>query len=361
MRKEILWESESATDREVNYREVEFIKEYNSNNPEIGYNRWPKFNNTEAEMQQNKGGSHNSNQHGGNQTTSHGNGHHHQCKECTGKCSDHVHENGGEADGKGRLESVANTKPRPDSEYEEESKSSITVDILAVGAHRDDCEICAGGTIIKMIQNGYTVGILDLTRGEMGTRGDVETRAKEAYCAQCELGVAHRENLGLPDTRVDAGYESRLKMIEVIRRLRPKVVLAPIDRQRHPDHNNAHHLVKEACFYSGLRKYPVEGEPHRPRKLLYYLPSRYNLQPTFFVDISEQFEKKMAAIKCYNSQFVNIEEHLHLTPYLKGVLERVEYFNGFLGRSVRVKYAEGFITGEPLMVDDITRIHVPTF
>ncbi len=235
------------------------------------------------------------------------------------------------------------------------------LDVLAVGAHRDDCEIMAGGTLIRMIDLGYRVGIVDLTQGEMGTRGDPHTRAREAYCAQCTMGIIHRENMGLPDGRVDAGYENRLRMIEVIRRLKPKVVLAPIDGQRHPDHNNTSILVRESCFFSGLRKYPVKGEPYRPRKLIYYLPMRFNLAPDFLVDISEQFERKMNAVRCYHSQFVDIDDHLHLTPYLKGVLERLEYFNGFLGRSVRTSYAEGFVTDEPVMVGDLTTLDAPTF
>ena len=175
------------------------------------------------------------------------------------------------------------------------------------------------------------------------------------------MGIIHRENLKLPDGRVEATYENRLKVIEVIRRLKPRVVLAPMEGQRHPDHNNTSILVRESCFFSGLRKYPVTGKPHRPRKLIYYIPMRPNVDPTFMVDISDQFQRKLNAVRCYQSQFVDIEAHLHLTPYLEGILERMEYFNGFLGRSVRVKYAEGFISHEPILIDDITTVDAPTF
>lgn len=235
------------------------------------------------------------------------------------------------------------------------------LDILAIGAHRDDCEIMAGGTIIKMCEKGYKVGILDLTEGEMGTRGSAEIRAKEALCAACAMGVVHRENLSLPDTRVEVNFENRLKMIEVIRRLKPKLILAPHWEQRHPDHIHTSRLVQEAVFYSGLKKYDIGLEPHRPRKILYFLPFTFGTIPTFFVDISEQFEKKIKAIKCYYSQFVDIQQDLHLTPYLAGILERVEYYNGYFGRAVRTRYAEGFISTEPILLDDIMEMKAYTF
>jgi bacillithiol biosynthesis deacetylase BshB1 len=237
----------------------------------------------------------------------------------------------------------------------------IELDILAIGAHRDDCDIMAGGTIIKMGEMGYKVGILDLTEGEMGTRGNAETRAKEAFCAACALGVAHRENMSLPDTRVEVTYENRIKMIEVIRRLKPKVILAPYWDQKHPDHVHTAELVKEAVFYSGLKKYDIGEGPHRPRKILYYLPFSFGITPSFFVDICDQFEKKIRAIKCFYSQFVDIQADMHLTPYLDGILERVEYYNGYFGRAVKVKYAEGFVSTEPILLDSIMDMRVHTF
>jgi len=236
-----------------------------------------------------------------------------------------------------------------------------TLDILAIGAHCDDCEIMAGGTLLKMICKGYKVGILDLTRGEMGTRGNAEIRAQEAKCAACQMGIIYRENLQLPDTRVEVTYKNRLKMIEVFRRLRPKVVIAPYWEQRHPDHSHTSRLVQESAFYSGLKKYDVEGAPHRPSKILYFLPFTFGMKPSFFVDISEHFQKKIEVIKCYYSQFVDIDEDLHLTPYLRGVLDRIEYYDGYFGNAIKVKYAEGFIQKEPLLIDDIMDFRVRTF
>jgi N-acetylglucosamine malate deacetylase 1 len=235
------------------------------------------------------------------------------------------------------------------------------LDILAIGAHRDDVELMAGGTIIRMVEMGYSVGILDLTEGEMGTRGDRHTRESEAAKAAELMGVVHRENLKIPDTRVEPDYENRLKVIEVLRRLKPRMVIAPWTGHRHPDHNKTHELVTESCFFSGLRKYPVAGEPHRPEKIIYYLPFKVEIHPTFLVDISSQFDRKIEAIKCYHTQFVDVDEHLHLTPYLEGFLERIIHYNGILGRSARVQFAEGFIAKEPLLMDDITKIRMSSF
>jgi bacillithiol biosynthesis deacetylase BshB1 len=195
----------------------------------------------------------------------------------------------------------------------------------------------------------------------MGTRGDENIREEESLRAKEVLGLVHRENLAIPDTRIEATHENRLKLIEVIRRLKPGLIMTHYNGQRHPDHNHAYQLVKEACFFSGLRKLPAPGEPHRPRKILYFLPFQYDLKPNFFVDISDQFNKKMEAVKCYHTQFVDIDEHLYLTPYLEGILEKIEYYNGFYGRAVRVKYAEGFISEEQILIDDITKMRVSTF
>ncbi|MFP4496769.1 MAG: bacillithiol biosynthesis deacetylase BshB1 [Vulcanimicrobiota bacterium] len=236
-----------------------------------------------------------------------------------------------------------------------------TIDMLCFGAHPDDCELMAGGTIIKTIQNGYKVGIVDMTRGEMGTRGSVEIRQKEADCASCKMGVVHRENLDIPDTMVLPTLENRNKIIEVIRRLKPTVVMAPWIEQRHPDHNHASDLVREACFFSGLRKYPLEQEPHRPRKIIYYLPYTWNVEPSFFVDITGQFEMKLQVIQCYHSQFIDIKATLHFSPYVEGLLERIRHYNGFYGRAARVKYAEGFMMREPRLVNNVMEIDVPSY
>jgi len=234
-------------------------------------------------------------------------------------------------------------------------------DVLCIAAHRDDAEIMVGGTLTKMSDLGYRVAILDLTEGEMGTRGDACIREQESLRAAAVMGVAHRENLKIPDTRVEVTFDNRLKLIEALRRLRPKVLLAPYCGQKHPDHNHTYELVKEACFFSGLRKLETGSEPFRPKKLLYCLNHSHKIEPHFLVDISAQFGRKMEALRCYRTQFVDIEEHLHLTPYVEGIFERIEYYNGYLGRLIRTKYAEGFISTEPMLVEDITKIPLNTF
>jgi bacillithiol biosynthesis deacetylase BshB1 len=243
----------------------------------------------------------------------------------------------------------------------EHDNSIFPLDILAIGAHRDDCELMAGGTIIKMIQKGYRTGILDLTQGEMGTRGDEHTRAQEAELSRQLMGVVHRENLKLPDTQVENTHENRIRVAEVLRRIKPKLVIAPWTGQQHPDHNKASVLVMESCFFSGLRKFPAGGEPFRPRKVIYYLPFRYDIKPDFLVDISEQFDKKMDVIKCYHTQFVDIHEYIQLTPYLGGFMERIKAYNSFLGQGAKTKYAEGFVCREPMIVDDVADMLVPTY
>src|SRR5216110_3198659 len=181
-----------------------------------------------------------------------------------------------------------------------------TVDILAIAAHRDDVELTCGGTLAKAAKAGHRVGIVDLTQGEMGTRGDAATRAAEAERAAKTLGVALRLNAELPDAHLENNGASREKVVELIRRTRPRVVILPYSVGRHPDHRIAAELGRDACYLAGLAKYaPGQGgEAHRPYKLLYALAYREDpVKPTFVVDISEVFETKMQAIRCYSTQF----------------------------------------------------------
>src|SRR5437773_2462105 len=181
-----------------------------------------------------------------------------------------------------------------------------TVDLLAIAAHRDDVELTCGGTLAKAVKAGHRVGILDLTQGEMGTRGDAATRAAEAERAAATLGVALRLNANMPDAHLENNGASRQKLVEIIRRLRPRVVILPFPVGRHPDHRVASELGRDACYLAGLAKYEpgTGGEAHRPYKLLYALAYREDpVKPTFVVDISDVFEAKMQAIKCYASQF----------------------------------------------------------
>src|ERR1700732_5273961 len=192
--------------------------------------------------------------------------------------------------------------------------SAPPLDILALAAHRDDVEQTCGGTLLKMAQLGHRTGILDLTRGEMGTRGSAEDRAREAAGAAKILCASWRDALDIPDGRVENTWENRLKVVRVIREQRPRVVILPYWKGRHPDHYTASILGYEACFLAGLAKLePQEAlsiqrsggatklAPHRPFKIV-YATLYYDVRPTFVVDISEQFEQKLASILAYNSQ-----------------------------------------------------------
>ena len=192
-----------------------------------------------------------------------------------------------------------------------------TVDILAIAAHRDDVELTCGGTLAKAARAGHRVGILDLTQGEMGTRGDAATRAAEAERAAKALGVALRLNAGMRDAHLSNDESSRKKIVEFIRRMRPRVVILPFAVGRHPDHRIASELGRDACYLAGLAKYAPGkgGEPHRPYKLLYALAYREDpVKPTFVVDISDVFETKMQAIRCYASQFTGAKAAGEIHP-----------------------------------------------
>src|SRR5438094_6743285 len=178
------------------------------------------------------------------------------------------------------------------------------VDLLAIAAHRDDVELTCGGTLATAVRVGHRVGILDLTQGESGTRGDAATRAAEADSAAKVLGDQVRLNAGLPDAHLQNDEPSRAKVIELIRATRPRVVILPFPVGRHPDHRIASELGRDACYLAGLAKYGGPGAAHRPFKLLYALAYREDpVKPSFVVDISDAFETKMAAIGCYALPF----------------------------------------------------------
>ncbi|HWE43315.1 MAG TPA: bacillithiol biosynthesis deacetylase BshB1, partial [Gemmatimonadaceae bacterium] len=179
-----------------------------------------------------------------------------------------------------------------------------SLDILAIAAHRDDVELTCGGTLIKAAARGQRTAIVDLTRGEMGTRGSAQLRAQEASQAAEILGVAARENAGLPDARIENTPETRRQIASLIRKFRPRVVIAPAPRGRHPDHRVAAELIRDACFLAGLAKIDPATAPHRPTKVIHCLTYRQDFEkPTFVVDISAEFERKMQAVRCYASQF----------------------------------------------------------
>ncbi len=252
--------------------------------------------------------------------------------------------------------------------------SKTTLDILAIAAHRDDVEQTCGGTLLKAAQRGQRTGILDLTQGEMGTRGTAEDRAREAADAAKILGVGWRRALDIPDGRVENTWENRLKVAAVIRETRPRVVILPYWKGRHPDHYTSSVLGYEACFLAGLAKLdpaaalnsvagkeqtpvPLNLPPHRPFKII-YATLYYDVRPSFVVDISEQFEKKFASILAYKSQFSDQEVGKDLFPAQAEIRARVESMARYYGMLAGVTFAEPFLQKEVGLVEDLLAVPV---
>lgn len=235
--------------------------------------------------------------------------------------------------------------------------STPALDVLAIAAHRDDVEQTCGGTLLKMAQRGHRTGILDLTQGEMGTRGTAEDRAREAQEAARILQASYRHALDLPDGRVENTWENRLKVAQVIRQQRPRVLVLPYWQGRHPDHYTASTLGYEAAFLAGLKKLPVEGEPHRPYKII-YASQYYDVRPSFVVDISDQFESRVRALMAYGSQYSDQSTGSNLFPAEKEIRGRLEAMARYYGLLAGVKYAEPFVQKEVGLVEDVTAIPV---
>jgi N-acetylglucosamine malate deacetylase 1 len=222
-------------------------------------------------------------------------------------------------------------------------------DFLAIGAHPDDVELGCGGTIVKLISEGKKVGIIDLTEGELGTRGTRETRAEEAKNAGEILGITARENLKLKDGFLTNSEDYQLKIVEKIRKYRPEIVLANAIDDRHPDHAKAAKLVSDACFLSGLRKIETfdDGmlqDAWRPKQIFHYIQWK-NVVPDFVIDISGFLDKKIEACLAYKTQFYNPDSNEPVTPIAtKDFLESLTYRAQDLGRLSGVEYAEGFTT-----------------
>jgi bacillithiol biosynthesis deacetylase BshB1 len=234
---------------------------------------------------------------------------------------------------------------------------SAGVDILAIAAHRDDAEQTCGGTLIRMAEKGYRTGVLDLTAGEMGTRGDAETRARECEQAAREMLLSWRGNAGLPDARLQSSLEAKLAIAARIREQRPRTVILPYWEGRHPDHYRTAELGYEACFLAGLKKLHLSGQPHRPAKIIY--ASLYaNVRPTFVVDISGQFERRMRSLLCYRSQFENQETGADLFPPLEELIERTRAVARYYGMLIGVKYGEPYVIKEMMSVDDVVKMPV---
>jgi len=236
---------------------------------------------------------------------------------------------------------------------------SMPVDLLAIAAHRDDVELTCGGLLLKALDQGYRTAILDLTAGESGTRGSAELRAREADAAAAILGVAERRNAGLSDAHLMNDNASRKVVVEAIRHFAPRVVILPFPVGRHPDHRVASELGRDACYLAGLAKYPAAGAAHRPFKVLYSLSYREDpVKPSFLVDISAQFDRKLAAIKCYGSQFDGAKSAGEIFPTGQDLYSRVETQNGYYGSLIRTRYAEPYYTHETVLLDDVVKLGV---
>jgi bacillithiol biosynthesis deacetylase BshB1 len=235
----------------------------------------------------------------------------------------------------------------------------MNLDLLAIAAHPDDVELTCGGTLLKMAQQGYKTGILDLTAGEMGTRGTPETRAKEAAKAARLLRVKWRGTLGVPDSDVQPTRQHKLRLATVIRQLRPKTVILPYWEARHPDHYHASTLGYEGCFLAGLKQLPLEGEAFRPFKILYSI-SYANVRPTFVVDITAHYRQRHRAILAYGTQFGPRSGSTKSKVFL--AIDRLEGQMNQLarhyGEMIGVQYGEPFLQKELMKVDDVVKLEV---
>ncbi|MBL6871422.1 MAG: bacillithiol biosynthesis deacetylase BshB1 [Flavobacteriales bacterium] len=235
------------------------------------------------------------------------------------------------------------------------------VDILAFGAHPDDVELSAGGTLIKQIKNGSTVGIVDLTMGEMGTRGTTEIRATEAENAMKIIGANFRENLEMPDSFIDLSKKSIEKVVQAIRTHKPKIVLCNAIKDRHPEHRIASKLVSKACFISGLTKFEtfIDGkkqDSHRPKNIYHYIQDQW-INPDFVMDISDEIDQKIKAIKAFESQFYNPKSSEPNTPISsKDFLDSIMSKANLMGRTIDKSFGEGFTVERPIGTSDLMNL-----
>lgn len=235
------------------------------------------------------------------------------------------------------------------------------VDVLAFGAHPDDIEIGCGGTLIKLVDMGFTVAMADMVRGEMGTRGTVETRKAEAAAAAKIIGVTARENLALADGNIQVTEEAKRKVAEVVRSYRPRLVFIPYYEDRHPDHYHASEVAYEGIFLAGLTRFETGQDSYRPPQVLYYM-GWYEFKPTFTVDITAQFERKMEAIYAFSTQFKpndTFYKQTRLTSreYNWGLVHRMAYYGSLIGK----QYGEGFLVRGNMEVENPLEVNFSSF
>lgn len=236
------------------------------------------------------------------------------------------------------------------------------VDILAIGAHRDDVELTCAGTLIKSKSLGRRTAVIDLTAGELGTRGSAQIRGEEAAKAAEIMGLDARENLGLPDGGVVNTPETRARLALAIRRFAPAIVIAPSMRGKHPDHTISAQLIRDACFVAGLSKVEPQVPAFRPRKLIHCLAYREdNVKPTFVVDITDEFDRKLEAVKCYSSQFDEAIQAGEVFPNGEPLYDIIRHQAAHYGSLIRTRYGEPFFTMETMRVDDIAALEVASF
>jgi bacillithiol biosynthesis deacetylase BshB1 len=231
------------------------------------------------------------------------------------------------------------------------------IDLLAIAAHPDDVEQTCGGTLLRMADAGYRTAIIDLTAGDMGTRGTPETRVAESAEAAKILKVSHRENLHFPDARLENSLAGRMTLAQRLRELRPRTVILPYWEGRHPDHYRTAEMGYEACFLAGLRKIDQYTEPHRPFKIVY--SSLYaNVIPSLVVDVTQHFERRMESLLAYRSQYGQVTEGATLFPDEAEIRDRLSATARFYGNLIGVRYGEPFVVKEMMRVDDIVSLQV---
>jgi len=231
----------------------------------------------------------------------------------------------------------------------------VKLDALAFGSHADDVELACSGTIIKLGASGYKTGVITLTRGEMATRGSAEIRAQEFAQSAKIMGLASHKMLDMPDGRIEVTWENKIKIIKEIRTYKPRIVFTPYWVSRHPDHEKASHLVREASYLSGLKKLKTDQEPYRPYKVIYY-QTRFEFKPSFIVDISDFHAQKMKSILSYKSQlhhqdkeeFGDDETLLSRPEFLDRIATRDKQYGAYIG----VKYGEPFLVREAIKIND---------
>ena len=233
------------------------------------------------------------------------------------------------------------------------SAKSSRCDLLVISAHADDTELSCGGTIVKAVKDGLRVGLVDLTRGEMGTRGTPRQRSREAQKSARILGAAFREILDLGDGGLRHTREEELQVVELVRRHRPTIVLSPYPDERHPDHARAGRLITDASFYAGLRALTTGLPAHRPQVVAYYLQN-YMWTPSFIVDVSAAWKTKMRAVAAFKSQFWDASSKEPQTFISsKNFIEMIEARGRHFGALIGKQYGEAYVTKQPPQVDDL--------